>query len=184
MKTLDELAVKHRTDKGSRPVGGLSAKNYTKIYAEKFEAIRQEPITLLEIGVKNGASLRMWREYFPNATIVGLDIKPECAELRIKGVDIVIGSQEDSFVLNSLESLHGPFDIIIDDGGHTTRQQQTSFKHLIDHCRLMYFIEDTHTSTMPEYVNTELNTVEYFRQIGMDEYTIEFYKSLIYVEHK
>lgn len=65
---LRKLAKKHGTDK--------SVHGYCPHYERRFAGWRHKPITLLEIGVDAGASMRMWRDYFPNAKITGVDINP------------------------------------------------------------------------------------------------------------
>lgn len=65
--TLDDLALKHGTDKGS---GGHF---YTRHYERMFSAIRLSVESLCEIGVGGGNSLRMWRDWFPHAKIHGVD---------------------------------------------------------------------------------------------------------------
>jgi hypothetical protein len=72
--SLDELAVRHGTDKSSRRHG------FAEIYETYVRPLRDEPIAMLEIGVWKGASLRMWADYFPNGRIHGLDHRPEAAE--------------------------------------------------------------------------------------------------------
>ena len=56
-------------------------KHYFPIYEKHFEPIRNKPIKILEIGILNGGSLEMWRYYFPEATIVGIDINPVCKDV-------------------------------------------------------------------------------------------------------
>jgi ubiquinone/menaquinone biosynthesis C-methylase UbiE len=46
------------------------------VYEDIFKDLRQSTKKMLEIGVETGGSLLMWREYFPNVTITGIDIKP------------------------------------------------------------------------------------------------------------
>jgi len=49
--------------------------HYFDIYSRYFERYRDRPITMLEIGVFRGGSLRMWKKYFhPDSTIVGIDV--------------------------------------------------------------------------------------------------------------
>ena len=67
MKNLDELAIAFNTDKSTRTHG------FTNHYQVYFELLRDLPLKLLEIGVQSGASLRMWKQYFPKAEIYGLD---------------------------------------------------------------------------------------------------------------
>jgi len=51
------------------------ANRYLDVYDPIFEPLVDKYITLLEIGVQKGGSLLFWRDYFPNATIVGIDIE-------------------------------------------------------------------------------------------------------------
>src|ERR1700692_4306194 len=91
MTPLCELARKHETDKGGqhfRYGGGDSDTNhnYTPVYHRMFEEDRDSVRNVLEIGVHQGSSVRMWKEYFPRAQIVGIDTNMEClrhAEDRI-----------------------------------------------------------------------------------------------------
>ena len=73
---LDELGILHGTDKGSLGHGYLG--HYERILGP----LRDEPITILEIGVSDGASLRMWADYFTRATIVGVDINEVLSPAR------------------------------------------------------------------------------------------------------
>ena len=63
------------------------------------------------------------------------------------------GSQEDVQFLEKFKSNMSPFDIIIDDGGHTMNQQKTSFFNLISLVRSggIYVIEDLETSYVKSY---------------------------------
>jgi hypothetical protein len=58
------------------------------------------------------------------------------------------GSQEDIAFLKTVNSEQGYFDVIVDDGGHTMKQQITSFTHLLPKVRSggIYVIEDLETS--------------------------------------
>ena len=67
LRTLDEIACRHGADKSSEQHG------FTAVYERLFEPRRDEALTLLEIGVFEGASLGMWREYFPSARIFAID---------------------------------------------------------------------------------------------------------------
>lgn len=122
-------------------------------YESKYEAhlgpLRRDNVRLLEIGVKHGASLAMWEQYFPQAEIFGLDIDPACRQFETPRSTIFIGDQADPTSLRSMMARIGPpLDIIIDDGGHTMAQQRTSFEVLFEYVRPggLYIVEDTHTS--------------------------------------
>lgn len=135
--TLDELALKYQTDKGSKQIKRkLTPKNYTYGYEERFGHLRDEAVTLLEIGVAHGGSMKMWEEYFQEGRIFGLDIKSECKKHESKRTKIFIGDQTDAWFLGQIVSEHiapgmgDRLDIIIDDGGHRRFQQVASFEIL------------------------------------------------------
>ncbi len=96
----------------------------------------------------------MWRDYFgPTAHVVGIDINPACYSYAEKGIDIRIGSQSDPVFLQSVADEFGPFDIVLDDGGHTMEQQIVSFEtlyHFVSQDGL-YIVEDCHTSYHKEF---------------------------------
>ena len=94
-----------------------------------FRDFRDAPITLVEIGVFNGASLRTWRSYFHRARIVGVDIDPQCLKQATDGIEVVIGSQADAAFLAELAKWTRP-SIIIDDGSHRADHIGFTFDHL------------------------------------------------------
>ena len=79
--------------------------HYLDVYHRYLARFRGLPVTLIEIGVLRGGSLRMWRDYLgAQATIVGVDIDPECAKFREIGIEIVIGDQGDRAFLQALRA--------------------------------------------------------------------------------
>ncbi|MEO6700895.1 MAG: class I SAM-dependent methyltransferase [Jatrophihabitantaceae bacterium] len=128
--------------------------HYFPIYAQHLAKFRDRPIRLLEIGVYRGGGMAMWSNYLgPKAGLVGLDID-EAAVRAVGGrFPIVLGDQADPEVLLKLNEEYGPFDVIIDDGGHTMRQQivtiETLFPLLNDDG--VFIVEDTHTSYWPAF---------------------------------
>ena len=123
-------------------------KHYFPIYEKHFTPIRNKPIKILEIGILNGGSLEMWRYYFPEATIVGIDINPLCKEHEQEGINIRIGDQTDEKFLQSLIDEFGTFDLIIDDGSHHVSHVNKTFQFLFPKLADdgIYFIEDTHAA--------------------------------------
>jgi hypothetical protein len=66
MSELTILANKYGSDKGT--VYG-DKHNFTETYEKYFKSFKDKKINILEIGVNDGSSLKMWYDYFPNATI-------------------------------------------------------------------------------------------------------------------
>jgi cephalosporin hydroxylase len=123
--------------------------HYFDIYEKYFSIYKGQKINLLEIGISHGGSIQLWKKYFgENLNLFAIDINPECKKFEENGVKIFIGSQEDSAFMKSVSSQLPELDIIIDDGGHTMKQQIESFEILFDKLRQsgIYLIEDTHTS--------------------------------------
>lgn len=123
--TLDELGLHHRTDKAS------SSHGYLSIYETFFAPMRDREIVLLEIGVKAGASLRVWRDYFPKGRIVGVDIRPPARAIEGGRIAIEIADQGKREALAEIAGRHGPFDIIIEDGSHRWPHQIMAMAELI-----------------------------------------------------
>jgi hypothetical protein len=123
--------------------------HYFDVYHAAFAPWRGRKLTMLEIGVQRGGSLRMWQEYFgPEARIFGMDIDPACAARALPGSKVFIGDQADPAFLRASLAEMGPPDIVIDDGGHTMKQMITSFQVIYPAMRLpgVYLVEDTHTA--------------------------------------
>jgi len=123
--TLDQLALKHATDKSSHD------HDYCRHYEHLLSPLPAAPFTLLEIGVAYGASLRMWAEWLPQATIIGLDNDADrpCWRGDPPRIQVIIGDQTSPHDLTLLKT-HGPFQVIVDDGGHLPHQHLASFDAL------------------------------------------------------
>jgi hypothetical protein len=138
---LSELARKYRTNKVDH--------NYTPFY-ERLFFDKKNTTNFLEIGISEGSSLLMWQDYFKNATIFGLDlfIPPSVInQPRIK-YDIADQSSVEQLELSIKKWSTPEFDIIIDDGGHTVKQQKTSLETLWKYVKTggIYIVEDLHTN--------------------------------------
>lgn len=146
--------------------------HYLEVYDRYFSKFRNKEISFLEIGVENGGSLEMWKDYFgPKAKIYGVDINPNCKKYEEEQIEIFIGSQEDGEFLNSLKTKIPKLDIIIDDGGHTMNQQIVTYEHMISHMTddSIYICEDLHTSYWPKFygggLKKEGTFIEYSKNI-------------------
>jgi cephalosporin hydroxylase len=128
--------------------------HYLDIYDRLLTDWQGRAVSFLEIGIYKGGSLRMWRDFFaPDSRLTFLDIDPACKALELPGLEIRIGDQADPAFLSRIATDRGPFDLIVDDGGHKMHQQITSFQVLWP--RLadggLYVVEDTHTSYWPGF---------------------------------
>ena len=91
-------------DIGKKYPSSKNVSGFIQLYEKYFEPFRNLEINILEIGIENGDSLRIWREYFPNANICGIDIVKK--DFKIENTDILMGDQSDpKFLKHLLEEL-------------------------------------------------------------------------------
>ena len=140
---LDRLALAAGTDKSS------AFHNYTKVYADFFGPIKNDPLVFMEIGIYKGNSVKLWESYFPNADLHFIDNTPSYIEYHSKRSHYHFIDQTDWYGLHALaQSIGGEFDIILDDAGHTMVGQIGSFQTFFQYLKSggLYIIEDLHTS--------------------------------------
>tara|TARA_Y100001970_G_scaffold200245_1_gene243525 strand:+ start:10564 stop:11370 length:807 start_codon:yes stop_codon:yes gene_type:complete len=131
---------------------------YFKIYEELFTSYKDRPITFVEIGVYNGGSLEIWKKFFnKESRIIGIDINPECKKLEEQGFEIFIGDQSKANFWEDFFKKVGKVDIILDDGGHKNDQQIITLVNCIKNINNggLLAVEDTHTSYLKEFTNSE-----------------------------
>lgn len=139
--------------------------HFIEAYKKHFEG--RSPKRILEIGVQNGGSLKIWRDFFPEAEIVGVDTLESCKDHAGDRISIVIGDQASVKFLETL----GNFDIIIDDGGHYMTQQQVSMNTLLANQLNdggLYVIEDLHTSYWEQFIDIRRTTVNVLKDMVDD----------------
>lgn len=145
-RSLNALAAWYGTDKRDH--------GYMPLYQHHFAPMRRRTRTVVEIGVggesvahAGGPSLRMWRTFFPNATIIGVDIAQKRLPREAR-VTILQGDQSDLGFLRQLGARHGPFDVVIDDGSHRGEDINIAFDALWPHVSSdgFYVIEDLETA--------------------------------------
>lgn len=132
---------------------------YDVPYHYLFERMRNTATSVFEIGVYKGQSLKSWRRYFPQAQIVGMDLKPRPKELPQEILHYQ-GDQGDRELLDRIAKQHGPFDLIIEDGSHTMKHQKQCAVWLWPHVKVggVYVCEDLHTSELIERPGDEGGT--------------------------
>jgi hypothetical protein len=174
------LCDKYGSDKGSLKTGEhvyrWMAHSYTDFYSRTFSHCRRSVRKVFECGLgtnspalvssmgiagKPGASLRMWKDYFPEAIIYGGDIDEQILfhEERIKTFYL---DQLDPQAISAFWQQVGErdFDLMIDDGLHTFEGGTTLFEHSIEQLADtgIYVIEDVLRDDLVRYKNFFDNT--------------------------
>ena len=110
MTTLTELYLSKKYDTDKYNLGYIE--NY---YNDFFSEFQDKDVSLLEIGIWNGGSLKMWRDCLtPKSKVFGADINGIRA---IPGVELWIKDMYTEYSVSNIQD--NQFDIIIDDGPHT-----------------------------------------------------------------
>lgn len=144
MKTLKEIYEHHDFNFPE----GHGDKGTCHSYIDEYERLLlpyRSNSTILEIGVYHGLSIRMWKEYFINSTIVGVDIQDydsKIEQLRNDGFDIILHDATKESFLEEIKNYE--FDVVIDDGSHWLEDQIATFKLLKSKMKKdsIYVIED------------------------------------------
>ena len=134
---LDRIALQFGTDK--------FVHGYTPYYERHLGLLRFEPITLLEIGVWDGASLRTWEAWMPEAQIIGVDIA-----LRVD-----LHTRQITTIQSDIKTYDPPcaFDVVIDDGSHLAFDVVAAWNRLWPYVKPggWYVFEDLETQFEPGY---------------------------------
>lgn len=151
------------------PYSSIKHSTYFDVYDRLFSPYIGKKITFVEIGILNGGSLFMWRDFFgPQARIIGIDLNPEAKRWEKDGFEIYIGSQSDpEFWRETLREI-GDIDVLLDDGGHTFEQQIVTVESALPAIKDggLLVVEDTHTSYMKEFGGPcKYSFIEYAKNI-------------------
>ncbi len=153
----------HGSDKG----GVGNRHNYTTVYSVLFKRYRNQPVRIFEMGLgsnnpdipftmrngRPGASLRAWRELFPQAHVYGADID-RAVLFQEEGIKTFYCDQLDSAEILHLWSqtgLEDPLDVIIDDGLHTFEGNTSFLEASLEQLSPggLYVVEDIEHRTVP-----------------------------------
>lgn len=150
--TLHQQAVHHGSDKGT-----------AHKYCDFYESRIGEPKRIIEFGVLNGASLKMWRDHYQEAVVIGLDIEEKKAPIGTYVFKL------DASKENWITKLQPSFDLILDDASHMTMEQIMAFElwwPLVakgGH----YIIEDVHTMGYSQYNPSGFNLRNWVEKTGI-----------------
>jgi SAM-dependent methyltransferase len=168
---LCELGRIYDTDKSSQrdnPIDIRYCHPYTIFYEGLFRSIKNHNLKIAELGILDGASLRMWRDYFTNSEIYGFDNDRNLIT-NFKNSDRItlnhIDVTDKDNILQSFKALDLTFDIIIDDTTHRLEDQLRIIKTVYQYLRPggVLIIEDIFKSTREDdYINPLKNILEYF----------------------
>ena len=152
---------------------------YFECYEELLQKYRNKNIVLVEIGVLSGGSLLMWKDYFGNSVrIIGIDLNEEAKKLEKYGFEIFVGDQSDPKFWKNFYDKVGKIDILIDDGGHTNKQQiitlTSSIQNINDEGIII--IEDIHSSYMKNFNNPNNYSFINFMKKTIDDINYKFPK--------
>ena len=157
---LCEIGFKYRTDKTP-----LIKQNYTPFY---YHLLKDKPIRkLLEVGVgcpetmeirnyRTGASLYMWRDFFPGAQIYGADINAQCIFKDERIETFLCDETKEEDLVNLIKKTGPDIDLFIDDASHLEEHQKYMCQTLMPLLKkdVMYIIEDVNYS--PEHLIADL----------------------------
>lgn len=143
---------------------------YTPIYDLLLSGRRDRVFRVLEVGIgtpeamkhvpgyRPGASLCMWRDYFPNAYICGLDVQVPVRWEDSERLTVIRGDSRDPDIVPALLS-GGRFDLIVDDGSHEPEDQRKTFENLSPLLVQggLYIVEDVNEKLYLDVEHTEIH---------------------------
>lgn len=169
MSDLDAIGRKYKTDKSS------VHHDFLRFYETIFEPMRHKEITILELGVgpsnNMGKSLLTWQEYFSNAAIIGVDIRPDAQSVSSGRISVEIGDLGSLDFLRYLATRYSP-DILLDDASHLWSHQILAAEVLFPSVNPggIYICEDLHTSFPPwtekGYADSPIDAATWFQQLA------------------
>ena len=154
---------------------------YDRFYPMFLEPLRTQKFNMLEIGINEGGSLETWEQYFPKASIYGVDINSEWESDRCITYKFDQSNPED---LKEIVKTIPKCKFIIDDGSHHPYHQFITFIELFENLLEnggVYIIEDIEcnywkpNSSIYGYKVGYFNLIDYFKN-SPDQINSEFSK--------
>lgn len=191
--SIHNIAMEQFVKLGHKATDKYWVHGYTRLYDRHLAHLRSRKIKMLEIGVFRGASLLLWKDAFPNARIYGIDKNTAIWQPMLKGqkrIKVFVGRQEDTKFLDEQVIPAGPFDVIIDDGGHRPEQQLASFESLWPHIKQggIYVLEDLHGNYWKHRASDGPKMIERIKDLvdevsdGIEVRSISSYYNICFVD--
>jgi hypothetical protein len=142
--------------------------HYLPIYESVVD--RTRPIRMLEIGDFYGDSLQMWQEYLhPDSLIVSIDINSKLLKIADSvGIHVRFGGEQGVSFLREVAAEFGPFDVILDDGSHTSSHMVDSFRCLFANVSSdsgVYMVEDVDCDYWKSYRDSRVSFIDLVRAL-------------------
>ncbi|SPM43074.1 putative methyltransferase [Mycobacterium numidiamassiliense] len=142
---------------------------YLPIYDSIID--RTKPIRMLVIGSFYTDSVQMWQEYLhPNSHVVGVDSNSKLLKIAdSEGVHARLADVEaNAAFLKEAAAEFGPFDIILDDGGHTSSQMVESFRCLFANFLSdggVYIVDDIDCDYRKSYRDSRISFIDFVKAL-------------------
>jgi len=171
MPELKRLFEYYKTDKAQN--------GYSDVYECLFNNRRNDINKLIEIGIgtlmpgmwstmygyspegyRQGASLRAWRDYFPNATVYGIDLQPDTQFTEARIITMMADSRSADDIGRVMQSNGiSQVDVVIDDGSHSYTDQLATLTVMIKYVKPggYYIIEDIGVNDITSFLNDVKN---------------------------
>jgi hypothetical protein len=157
MATLHEIGLKYNTDKA-----------YAHGFCNDYEIFLKDMdiSSIVEVGILDGASLRMWAEFYPSAKIIGIDIDRKTL-INVDNIFSYLGDQANPLGTILPHVMETNCDLFIDDGSHQWSHQINTFNNIFPFMKVgsVYILEDLHTSLWTDrgYNDCKINPSEYIK---------------------
>lgn len=178
---LCELGKKYDTDKSSQRNNVTNERHchpYTLFYDGLFKNKKNDSLKIAELGILDGASLLMWKEYFTNAEIFGFEYSEYYINkfknnfnndrITLSNIDV---TNNDS-IINAFSKMNVSYDIIIEDTTHQFEDQIRVIENVYNYLKPggILIIENIFKSyNENNYINRLRHILEHFQ----DYYFVE-----------
>lgn len=132
--SLADIVDNNRTDKNT-------IHSYLGLYEKLLRSRKDRATHVLEIGIAHGGgSIKLWHDYFQNATVYGLDVIPihevsdDLKTLERVRIHASTNAYDPTIIANSFAGRGIFFDMVLDDGPHTLDSMRafiTHYSHLL-----------------------------------------------------